>query len=214
MSTNTDPTQKRPLVRVTLDGKAVHLAAPALGSLSSIRAQLELIALRQERVLTALRVDGVAVSLTHPNSSFQEIRAVEAVTISLTDYSRILLRRVQDHIHAMRRRLDAMVLLVMINEWPVIDWLWRGLQADFQVPLIKLGYLQEFYSSQSNCSPQALSNLRSHCQQSRAIWQRLGDVYALQDKLALSDALELDLLPWLMSLQHCLAGLDRCGQEG
>ena len=133
--------------------------------------------------------------------------------MSLADYSRLLLRRVLDQVHALRRRLEAMVLLVMINEWSAIDWLWRGLQADLQVPLIKLSYLQDFYGPSSNVAHPGLTTLHTHWQAFRSTWQRLEEVYALKDKLALSDALELDLLPWISELQKSLVNLGRGNPE-
>jgi hypothetical protein len=213
MFANSDPAKEKPVLTITLDGKPVQLEPPAMDSLASIRAQLEVIALRKERVLSALRVDGIEISLAHTPTHFPQFHSVEAVTMSLADYSRLLLRRVLDQVHALRRRLEAMVLQVMINEWPAIDWLWRGLQADLQAPLIKLSYLHDFYGPPSQVPQQGLTTLHTHWQTFRSIWQRLEEIYVLKDKLALSDALELDLLPWVSELHKSLVSLGRGNLE-
>jgi hypothetical protein len=52
-----------PAVQVLLDGQPVALPGKALKKLSSVRAQLEQLAMRKDRILTALWVDGIAVNL-------------------------------------------------------------------------------------------------------------------------------------------------------
>ncbi|HOW64081.1 MAG TPA: hypothetical protein P5186_12380 [Candidatus Paceibacterota bacterium] len=211
MFANPDSLQKKSPVRILLDGQAVSFDRKVTESLAAIRTQLELAALRKERVLSVLRVDGVEVSLIHPPVLHHGFKTVEAESISLLDYSRILLRRVQDQVHLIRRRLEALVLLVLINDSRTIDWLWRGLLSDLQVPLIKLGFLQEFFSAPNDQLEMELRVLNSHWQEFRLLWQRLEGVYALRDNLALSDALEHDLLPWVMRLQRSLTQLARFG---
>jgi hypothetical protein len=194
---------------VTLDGKPVEIALTAMESISSIRAHLELMALRQERVLSGLSVDGVEISLLHPPDWTSPYRLVAGRTISLHDYSRQLLLRVLQQVHQVCTRTEELVLVVLINDWPAMEWLWRTLQSDIQAPMIKLGLLQEFFTLQAQTANPDASQVGVYWREFRSTWHRLDEVYQRHDKFALSDALEQDLLPWLNRLRGCLISLER-----
>jgi hypothetical protein len=194
---------------ISLDGKPIEVMPNALESLASIRAQLELMALRQDRVLSGLSVDGIEVSLLHPPDWASPFHTIAGRTISLHDYSQQLLLRVLQQVDQVCHRTEELVLLVLINEWPAMDWLWRTLQSDIQAPMVKLGLLQEFLNLQPQSADTPANQLGLFWREFRATWHRLDEVYLRQDKLALSDALEQDLLPWLNNLRRCLVQLER-----
>lgn len=194
---------------ITLDGKPIDFMSDALESLTSIRAQLERIALRQERVLCGLSVDGVEISLLHPPEWPSPCQTIAGRTISLQDYSQQLLLRILQQIHQVCHRTEELVLLVLINEWPAIEWLWRTLQSDIQAPMVKLGLLQEFINLRIQTTSIPANQLTVFWREFRSIWHRLETVYSQQDKFVLSDALEQDLLPWLNNVRSCLIQLER-----
>lgn len=193
---------------VTLDGRPVELESRRQ-SLKDVFQYLESLALRHERVLSSVLVDGIQVAPSEArisNGSFQSIRAD---SLTFDELGRQMVRAVRTRVNELRERVKGMQFLVLINNWDVAQWLWWELVPDFKTPMIELSFLQELWGTRLEQLKIQDRNVVQH-------WDMIGPIHAeiemllqRQESLVnLSDALERKLGPWLMQLGEYLERLD------
>jgi hypothetical protein len=188
---------------VKLDGATIAVPGERR-SFEAIRAYLESIALRQQRLVCWLCVDGEQVNLTQPRIGREPFACVEAETMALSDVPLQLIKAALHQTETVRERILRAVERVLINDTRRARELWWALSTALKEPLLTLSLLPE-----TLCGPE---NGRATLAQLRR-WQleQLGWVIADVDEAAhsndpavLSGALETRVLPWLDSLQASL----------
>ncbi len=191
------------LVEVKLDGQVVEVPA-ARRSFPAIRSFLESHALRHQRILCALKVDGEPVNLLEPQRGHKPFLRVEGETMSLAQVPAQLLNAALEQTTNVRAQMQSAVELMLINDADRARALWWGLALTLKEPLLTLSLLPEnFFNPPNGSAP--LNQLR--------LWQleQLGDVIHdvddacdAEDPTLLSDALEKRALPWLDKLHASL----------
>lgn len=193
---------------VTLDGRPVELESRRQ-SLRDVFQYLESLALRHERVLSSVLVDGVQVAPSEARISNGSFHSIRADSLTFDELGRQMVRAVRTRVNELRERVKGMQFLVLINNWEVAQWLWWELVPDFKTPMIELSFLQELWGAR-------LDQLKIHDRNVVQHWDMIGPIHAeiemllqRQESLVnLSDALERKLGPWLMQLGEYLERLD------
>ena len=188
-------------IQITLDGQSIALPQECKRSLRDIFSYLEQLAVQQDRILASVSVDGTTVAapcLQSPSQTFQQI---EANSISLNDLGSHVLLVARDQVQQLLSRVEAIQMLVLINDWPVAQQLWCDLVPDFKTPMLELSFLQELWGERLSATKIGDKSLAQH-------WDQIGRIQAevelvltrRQDILDFSDILEKRLLPWLKLL--------------
>lgn len=192
-------------IEVLLDGRTISLPDETLQSLSTVRAQLELMALRQERVLSALMVDGSSLDLQQAAPANLDFRQVHGHTISLTSLRCQIATTALRHATSLHQKTEALVPMVLINDWEPMKTLTTHLRCDFQTLIALLGFLRELDDDTMPCQP-----LVDHWESAHIIVARWTCVEDQKDLIALSDWLEYSVAPWLKKLVHHLKPIAQC----
>ncbi len=192
-------------IEVLLDGHAISLPDETLQSLSTVRAQLELMALRQERVLSALMVDGSSLDLQQAPPANLDFRQIHGLTISLVSLRCQIASTALRHAESLHKRAEALIPLVLINEWDPMCALTTQLKGDFQTLISLLGFLRELDDDTAPCQP-----LVDHWESAHIISARWASVEEQKDLIALSDWLEYSVAPWLRKLANHLKPITQC----
>ena len=130
-----------PRLQITLDGQPVSLPVKHGRSLQAIRAHLENIALKHQRVLFSLTINGTPVSLGESLLPFKTVHKIAARTISFNQLGFQLVAVAADQINSLHERVERLALQVMINEWPKAEALWWDLMPELKVPLLTLSFV-------------------------------------------------------------------------
>lgn len=194
--------------QITLDGSPVPLDDRRL-SLREVFQYLENLALRHERVLSTVLVDGVQMRPSEARLSEGNFQSLKADSVTFDELGRQMVRAVRSRIAELRERVKGMQFLVLINNWDVAQWLWWELVPDFKTPMIELSFLQELWGTR-------LEQIRLHDQTLVQHWDRIGPIHAEIEMLlqrqesltGLSDVMERKLEPWLQQLGDFLELLD------
>ena len=197
-----------PAVQIVLDGQPVALPDQALGKLSSVRAQLEWLALRRDRMLTALWVDGVAVNLQQPSVEWQRFQRVEARSISFGELGVSMIATVQREARETAARVRFAGAQVLINAWPEAYRLVRRLEAETRTLLLVIGFIEELCSEPVSLSAAAARVIRDHMESIDRLQERLHAVAAQRTVADLSDFLLLAMAPWVERLAALLGAKD------
>jgi hypothetical protein len=193
-----------PGVQVLLDGLPVTLP-PERRSFAAVRSYLETLALEQQRLLSALKVDGEALNLTGPVPVERTFTRVEAETIGLDHVPLQLVQTAMEQTIRASGNVACAVSLVMINPGDWARELWWNLARELNQPLLTLSLMPETMHGPANGGT-SLKQLRKwQFQQLAAIIKNVDEAAAAADPTALSNALEHRVLPWLNGL---LATLD------
>jgi hypothetical protein len=193
-----------PRVQITLDGQPVPLATNHGRSLQAIRAHLERVALKRQRVLFSLTVNGTPVSLGESLSPFKTFHKIAARTIRFDQLGFQLVAVAADQVNTLHERVERLALQVMINEWPKAEQLWLDLMPELKDPLLTLSFVPpnvEFLPHGQEIGAKAVKRFTIDLAK---ILENIEEILTRKELLELSDALENDLLPWLRSLGHCL----------
>lgn len=193
-----------PRVQVTLDGQAVDLSLKQGKSLHAIRTRLETMALKRNRVLFSLTVNGVPVSLGESMSPFKTFHKVAARTISFSQLSFQLIGVAADQVNTLHERVERMALQVMINEWSKAEEMWWDLMPDLKDPLLTLSFVPQAIEMLPHGQDISARAVKRFTDDLVLILEDIDAILERQELLEFSDALENDLLPWLRSLGHCL----------
>lgn len=213
MATHQEPPKPPPL-NVTLDGQAVELPSATIDSLAAIQAHLECLAMKNERVLWTLQVDGVKFHLANSAIPLHTFRQVQAQTISLNELGEYLVILGRAKTRELLGFTEKAILLVLINDWAVTRKLWQAWQPEFREPLFSLRSLQELRGEKLLDLPLDGKPLSQHLEEISAINTEIESL--LQETpdegspviQMLSDILEKRLLPWLQRLSTYFDLLD------
>jgi hypothetical protein len=188
---------------VTLDGRPVILP-PQRRSLAGIRAYLEMLALQQQRILFSFRVDGARIGLGAMLPTQPQFHKVEAETIDLAEVPLQLIRTAMLQATEAKGQVACAITLVLINQagWAREHW-WQLLRALNQ-PILTLSLLPECACAGSTGGASLLQLRRWQLQQLGAILKDVDEACWSEEPLALSNALESRVLPWLNGLQSSL----------
>src|SRR5689334_10264159 len=95
-------------IEVRLDGLPIEIP-PERQSFTAIHAYLELLALRQQRILCSLSVNDRPVNLTHPRPVPRGFTCVEAETMGLNEVPLQLIKAAVQQTRTLRTRVQSAV---------------------------------------------------------------------------------------------------------
>jgi hypothetical protein len=187
-------------VVVTLDCDQVAVPS-GRRSLSSIRSHLETLALARQRVLAEFSVDGAPVDLALPMETLS-FRRIDAVTIPLEEFPLLVLVTAARQVARVRAAVESSLTLVLINNPANARELWWNIAAQIKEPVLTLSLMPENYCR--HCCGTTFDKLRRwQLEQIALIIRRVDGHCDGPDNIALSDALEKLVVPWLDVLsQH------------
>ena len=191
-------------VEVKLDGLAVDVPAERR-SFAAIRSYLESLALKHQRILCALTVDGGAVNLVEPRLSPKPFARIEGETMSLSQVPAQLISAALQQTTSVRSQVQTAVELVLINDHHRAHELWWSLAITLKEPLLTLSLLPEniYIPANGSASPRQLHQWQ--LEQLGNVIQEVDDSCDAEDPTVLSDALESRVLPWLDKLHASLS---------
>jgi hypothetical protein len=186
-------------VEVKLDGIPLEIPADR-HSLGGICSYLESIALRQQRILCALAVDGQPINLTQPPDDTRSFASIEAETMGLNEVPVQLIRAALQQTIAVRERVQSAVELVLINDRERARELWWNLSLALKEPLLTLSLLPEGAYGVTEGQASFAQLRKWQLQQLGAVIQDVSAACEWNNALVLSDILEVRVLPWLDKL--------------
>lgn len=190
-------------VYVKLDGRPVQIPAERR-SIGGICAYLEALALRQQRILCAVTVDGGPINLTRPPADAKSFSNIEAETMGLGEVPVQLIKAALQQTLFVRQQVQSAVGLVLINEGKCAREMWWNLSLVLKEPLLTLSLVPEGVYN-SNCGQASVTQMRAwQLQQLYAVIQDVNNACEWDNPTMLSDALELRVLPWLDKLKMSL----------
>jgi hypothetical protein len=193
-----------PRVQITLDGQPVALGGKQSRSLQSIRSHLERVALKRQRVLFSLTINGAPVSLAESLSPFKTFHKIAARTIGFDQLGYQLVAVAADQVNSLHERIERLALQVMINDWPKAEALWWQLMPEIKDPLLTLSFVPPSVEMLPHGEEIGAKALKRFTLDLVKILEDIEDILTRKELLELSDALENQLLPWLRGLGHCL----------
>ena len=190
-------------IEVKLDGTPIAIP-PERRSFNAIRAYLESLALQQQRILCWLSVDGDAVNLTQPRTVTDDFSEVEAETMSLSEVPLQLVKAALLQTDIARSRVQTTVELVLINDTSRARELWWTVSTVLKEPLLTLSLLPETICGPENGRAPLLQLRKWQLQQLGVVIKDVDHACAAEDTLALAEALEKRVLPWIDKLHESL----------
>ena len=185
-------------IEITLDGLPV-LPPLEFRSLPAIRCYLEALALAKQRVLCALSIDDEPVNLALPLVMGRGFCRVTAETIPLEERSLLLLKTALQQADQARACVETAVTLVLINDVHVARELWWNLARQLKEPVLTLSLLPDDACGPAN-GRASLTQLRKwQLEQVAAIIKDVDATCHAEETMALSNALENRVLPWLQN---------------
>jgi hypothetical protein len=190
-------------IEVKLDGTPIAIPSERR-SFNAIRAYLESLALQQQRILCWLSVDGEAVNLTQPRTIAKQFSQIEAETMNLSEVPLQLIKAALLQTDIARSRVQTAVELVLINDGLRARELWWTLSTVLKEPLLTLSLLPETICGPDNGRAPLMQLRKWQLQQLGGVIRDVDRACSAEDNLALSEALEQRVLPWLNKLQESL----------
>jgi hypothetical protein len=191
------------VVEVKLDG--LHIELPVeRRTFSAIRSYLESLALKQQRILCALTVDGEAVNLSAPRRSSKPFSMIEGETMSLNEVPVQLINAALQQTAHVRAQVQAAVELVLINDSRRARELWWDLACALKEPLLTLALLPDNHCITAPGTAPVTQLRKWQLEQLGQVIQDVDDSCDAEDPTVLSDALETRALPWLDRLHDSL----------
>jgi hypothetical protein len=166
---------------------------------------LETLALEKHRILHTLSVDGQPANLFQPLVDQRTFCRIDAGTVALEDTALRLLAKAFQQTDHLRECVETALTLVLINDGPVAHEVWWQLASILKEPVLTLSLLPD-----NTCEPfdnrASLVQLRKwQLEQIATIIRNVDESCLSEDTLALSDALEKRVLPWLQSLGELIS---------
>jgi hypothetical protein len=199
--------QPHSAIAATLDGMPVKLPSNR-DSLNAIRCFLEALALKNQRILHTLCVDGELVNLAAPMIHRGEFSRIAAETSALEDTSVLLLETALQQIAHTRECVETAVTLVLINDMRTAREIWWNLAGQLKEPVLLLSLLPENLCGQADGGTSPAQLRKWQLEQIGGIIRRIDQSCQSGDTIELSNALENLALPWLQKLSE-LIGLWR-----
>lgn len=193
-----------PRVQITLDGQPLALAGKQSRSLQAIRSHLERVALKRNRVLFSLTINGTPVGVGEPLVQFKSFHKVAARTISFGQLGFQLVAVAADQVNALHERVERASLQVMINDWAKAEQLWWDLMPELKDPLLTLSFVPASVEALPHGEEIGAKALKRFTLDLVKILEEIEEILTRKELLEFSDALENRLLPWLRALGHCL----------
>lgn len=188
---------------VKLDGQAVEIPSERR-SFSGVCAYLEAMALRQQRILCSLVVDGESINLTQPPAFVKSFTNIEAETMGLTEVPVQLIKAALQQTLFVREQVQSAVELVLINEGSRARELWWNLSLALKEPLLTLSLLPEGICGPNHGQASLMQLRKWQLQQLGVVIQDVNNACEWDNPAVLSDALEIRVLPWLDKLRDSL----------
>lgn len=190
-------------LEVILDGKPVSVP-PLRCSLAAIRSYLERMALEQQRILCAFSVDGRSLGIAESMHQVEPFARVEAKTIDLAEVPMQLLQTARVQTSQARERVAAAVATVLINCGRQAREYWWELGRDLKQPLLTLSLMPSTLHIPANGSASLMQLRKWQLEQLATILKEVDETCWSADPMALSNALENRVLPWLDGLSATL----------
>jgi hypothetical protein len=191
------------VVEVKLDGILVEVPAER-HSFAAIRSYLESLALKQQRILCALNVDGDPVNLIEPRRTSKPFATIEGETMSLNEVPVQLISAALQQTVKVRTQMQSAIELVLINDSRHARELWWSLATALKEPLLTLSLLPETICTTASGSASIMQLRKWQLEQLGCVIQDVDDSCDAEDPTVLSDALERRALPWLDKLHASL----------
>ena len=188
---------------VILDGQPVPLP-PLRCSLPAIRSYLERMALEKQRILCAFYVDGHSLDPEGMLHWLEPFTRVEAKSMDLSQVPLHIVDTARQQAVRARQRIQAAVTTVLINSSRQAREHWWNLTSDLKQPVLTLSLMPAHLWAAANGSASLLKVRQWQLQQLAAIIKDVDETSWSADPLALSNALENRVLPWLEGLRATL----------
>ena len=190
-------------VLVLLDGQPVPVP-PERRSLPAIRSYLERVAMEKQRILYAFTVDGKPASKETAASADESFGRIEAETIDLSQMPLQLIRMALRQAVRARAQVQTAVALALINDEQWAREHWWNLTRELKHPLLTLSLIPEDVCKVAKGSASLLQCRKWQLQQLAGIMRDVDETCWSDDPMALSNALEKRVLPWLDALRRSL----------
>lgn len=190
-------------VCVVLDGQPVPVPAERR-SINAIRCYLETLALERQRVLFTFTVDGKSAKTASQDGRNVSGIRVEGESVDLTEMPLRLIETALQQTSDARAEVESAVSVVLINDGRPAQELWWNLTRKLKDPLLTLCLLPEGLFGPVNGAASPLQLRRWQLQQLAAIIRDVDAACWSSDPVALSNALENHVLPWLESLHQSI----------
>ena len=200
---------------VILDGRTIPIPAERR-SINAIRCYLEILAMAQQRILITFAVDGEPTKFASADGKKFSVHRISGETVDLKDMPAHLLETSLQQTADARAQVEQAVSLVLINDRHLARVLWWNLTRKLKEPLLTLSIVPETICRPNEAGGASPLQLRRwQLQQLAVIIKEVDAACWAADPMALSNALETRVLPWLESLEelinlwHCtvLAGV-------
>jgi hypothetical protein len=190
-------------LRITIDDQPIELPDWLADSLTSIKTYLECWAMKKDRVLWTLQVDGSNVNLadvTVPLPSFNNIRAG---TITFEELSGRLIKAGREKVTELRFAIEQAILVVLINDWEIAEGLWYEWEPQLREPVLSLRALRELQTGKRedifDYEPlaQCADELELICNEVQMLFGKPEAERSITDIVTFSEILEFTVVPWL-----------------
>jgi hypothetical protein len=196
-------------LRVTIDNQPVDLPNWLSDSLASIKTYLECLAMKKERVLWTLQVDGTPVNLADTSASLPSFNDVRAGTITYGDLTSRLISAGREKVNELRAAVEESILLVLINDWSIAEGLWYEWEPQLREPVLSLQALRELLTGKCeeifDDEPlgRCVDELELIVTEVELLFSKAESERSIADSVTFSEILEFTLLPWLARFQAC-----------
>jgi len=190
-------------IEVFLDGKPVALP-PLRSTLPAIRSYLERLALSQQRIICAVFVDGQPLGPDEAKPMLESFARVEARSMDLAQVPLQILDTARQQTFHAREQVATAITTVLINTTRQAREHWWNLTRVLKLPLVTLSLMPSNICGPANRGASLLKLRQWQLQQLGAILKTVDESCWSTDPLALSDALESRVLPWLDGLRTTL----------
>ncbi|HYG35909.1 MAG TPA: hypothetical protein VEC99_14050 [Clostridia bacterium] len=188
-------------LEVLLDGAPVAVP-PQRRSLAAILTYLEMLAMERQRILCSFTVDGQPLSLSQYVGIEKPFFRIEGVTIDLAQMPLQLVKTARQQTTDTKAQVTAAITQVLINTADKAREQWWNLIQELKQPLLTLSLMPARSSGGPGAS---IAQLRKwQLQQLATIIKDVDESCWSEDPIALSNALEHRVLPWLCGLQASL----------
>jgi hypothetical protein len=202
-SESSGPFSVHPQLQVFLDGSPVRLPV-GVTSLASIRFHLETLALEQNRILCALKVDGAPVNLADSLINYGAFSRVEAEAIDVEQMPLQLIQTALQQCSYAKEHLQQAITRVMINNGSNARHLWWSLATELKQPLVTLSLVPDAAVACGASGASVVQLRKWQLQQLAAVLKGIDEISCSEDPTTLSNALESRVFPWLSSLERSL----------
>jgi hypothetical protein len=185
--------------KVWLDGSTVQVPKQRQ-SLAAIRTFLERLAMQKRRVLSSVNVENVTDEHSNSDALPHGNTRIVAESISLDRLPLSVVERAQKQATEAFSRVESAVVLMTINTGQRANEMWWNIAHTLNRPVVTLALLSEASLKLPPASMNVLQVRNWQLEQLACLIAEVDQVAALEDPLALSEALEERVLSWLDNL--------------